>query len=189
MEVILLKKYEGLGFTGDIVKVKDGFARNYLVKNGIAVPNNTRKAKEYAHLKRQVEAKIAKEKLIAEDLKSKIEDQEFELRLNVSEKGKVFGSITSKDIEAALNKAGYEISKKLINLLEPIKKIGKTEVSVKLHSEVQANILFNIVGQQSKKIKAVKKKEDQEEVTDTESKVDSDQENVENLEDSTTPNE
>ncbi|MCR5134059.1 MAG: 50S ribosomal protein L9 [Clostridiales bacterium] len=145
MIVILLKDVKGTGKAGEVVKVSDGFARNMLIPRGMAkeaTEGNIRSLEKQKAIQAEkaAEAKAAAEKL-AEDLKSK----EIVIRTKGGEGGKLFGSITSKDIEAAVKEQlGVAIDKKKIQLESPIKHIGEHEVPVKLYAGVPAVIRVKV---------------------------------------------
>ena len=145
MEIILTENVEGLGNIGDLVKVKPGYGRNFLVPRGLAVSANTRNVKEMEHQKRQLERKMQKVTQAAELLKNKIEAVSCVLAHRAGEEGKLFGSVTSMEIEAKLAEAGVEIDRKKIQLAEPIKTLGDHEVPIKLEAGVVANIKVSVV--------------------------------------------
>jgi len=145
MEIILTENVDGLGTIGDLVKVKPGYGRNYLVPRGLAVAANTRNVKEMEHQKRQLERKMQKVTQAAELLKSKVEAVTCVLTHRAGEEGKLFGSVTSMEIEAKLAEAGVEIDRKKIQLAEPIKTLGEHEVPVKLDAGVVATIKISVV--------------------------------------------
>jgi large subunit ribosomal protein L9 len=145
MEIILTENVEGLGTIGDQVNVKPGYGRNYLVPRGLAVAANTRNVKEMEHQKRQLERKVQKVTQAAELLKAKIEAVSCVLTHRAGEEGKLFGSVTSMEIEAKLAEAGVEIDRKKIQLAEPIRSLGEHEVPVKLDAGVVATIKISVV--------------------------------------------
>ncbi len=144
MNIILTENVDYLGNIGDSVKVKPGYARNYLIPRGLAVEANPRNVKELEHRKRQLERKLQKVTQAAELLKGKIEAVKCEFSLRASEEGKLFGSVTSMEIEAKLAEAGVEVDRKKIQLGEAIKTLGEFEVPVKLQAGVTANIKVNV---------------------------------------------
>lgn len=145
MEVILLEHVPGLGERGDVVNVKDGYARNYLIPKKLAVPN-TPSMKKMLENERRFDAKReAKRKESAEKIKEEIEKISLTIEAKVGEDGKLFGSITSKDIEEELKKHKFIVDKKLIELPEPIRHTGIYEIKIKLHPEVKANIKLWVV--------------------------------------------
>jgi len=145
MNVILTENVEGLGNIGDLVKVKPGYARNYLVPRSLAVEANTRNVKAFEHQKRQLERKAQKVAQDAEALKARIEAVKCVIAHRAGEEGKLFGSVTSMEIGEKLAAAGVEIDRKKIQLAEPIKTLGDHEVPVKLTAGVIANIKVSVV--------------------------------------------
>lgn len=145
MEIILTESVEGLGNIGDLVKVKPGYARNYLVPKGLAVAASSRNLKQLEHQKRQLERKMQKLTQAAEVLKGQIEKQALEFALRASEEGKLFGSVTSMEIEAKLAEKEIAVDRKKIQLDEPIKALGDYEVPVKLQAGVVATVKVSVV--------------------------------------------
>ena len=145
MNIILTENVEGLGRIGDLVKVKPGYARNFLVPQGFAVEANPRNVKELEHQKRQMERKLQKVTQAAEVLKGQIEKVPCVFSLRASEEGKLFGSVTTQDIGAKLAEADIEVDRKKIQLEEPIKTLGEHEVSVKLQAGVTATVKVSVV--------------------------------------------
>lgn len=148
MEVILLQDVKALGKKGQIVKVNDGYARNFILpkKLGIeATPKNLNEIK----LQKQHDAKVAEENLeAAKALAAKIEAGEITLPIKVGEGGKIFGSISSKEIgQAVKSQMGYEVDKKKIQLKEGIKQVGTHTVVIKLHTKVSANLKVVVTGE------------------------------------------
>ncbi|RKQ63188.1 LSU ribosomal protein L9P [Thermovibrio guaymasensis] len=146
MEVILLKDMENLGKVGDIVKVKDGYARNYLIPSGIALPatksNVARVRNELQSLRKKAERQIARFKELAEKLNTTRVTIEHE----AGEEGKLFGSVTTSQIEKALHKAGFEdIEKKQIILEKPIRETGTYEVKIHLFKDIEATVTVDVV--------------------------------------------
>lgn len=145
MEIILTENVENLGNIGDLVKVKPGYARNYLVPRGLAMEANTRNIKELEHQKRQMARKMEKITDAANLLKGKIEAATCVISHRAGEEGKLYGAVTTMEIEAKLKEAGIEIDRKKIQLDEPIKTLGTHEVPVKLQAGIVANIKVNVV--------------------------------------------
>lgn len=145
MEIILMSDVEKVGKQGDILKVSDGFARNFLIPNKKAkmLTKDTLAQQDALRKKR----KLAMEKLKKdqEALAAKIEKITCTFEMEVGEEDKLFGSVTSQDIAAALAKEGIEIDKRKIVLEDHIKKTGEYTASVKLHAEVEATIKLNVV--------------------------------------------
>jgi large subunit ribosomal protein L9 len=138
--VILRENVDGLGNIGDVVTVKAGYARNYLVPQGFASVANQRNVKELDHQKRQLARKLEKVTKDAEGIKARVEKVTCEFTQRASEEGKLFGSVTSMDLEAKLQAAGVEIDRKKIQLSEPIKSLGEHTVAVKLDAGVVAEL-------------------------------------------------
>ncbi len=145
MNIILTENVEGLGTIGDLVNVKPGYARNFLIPKGMALEANTRNVKELEHQKRQMERKMQRVMQAVEVLKSRIEGTKIEVTHRASEEGKLFGSVTSMEIEEKLVAAGIEIDRRKIQLPEPIKTLGKHEVPIKLDAGIIATVEVNVV--------------------------------------------
>jgi large subunit ribosomal protein L9 len=144
MNIILTENVDGLGTIGDLVDVKPGYGRNYLVPQGLAVEANTRNVKELDHQKRQLERKMLKVLQATEFLKGEIEKVSCEFTLRASEEGRLFGSVTSMEIAERLAAAGVEVDRKKIQLAEPIKALGEFSVPVKLQAGVTATIKVKV---------------------------------------------
>ncbi len=140
MEIILQKNYPSLGYVGDRVKVAAGFARNFLLPRGFAIEASGRNERQVAHMLAGVNKHKEKMRAEASELSNRVSRAVLEFTLKTGEAGKIFGSVTTKDIEAALQTQGFDIVRKQIRLLEAIKKPGEYAVSVKLHAEVSAEI-------------------------------------------------
>ncbi len=145
MKVILTENVDGLGKIGDMVKVKPGYARNFLVPRRLAVEANTRNLTELEHQKRQMARKLEKVTKEAEIFKTRIEGVKCVLTHRAGEEGKLFGSVTSMEIEAKLAEAGVALDRKKILLPEPIKALGDYQVPVKLQAGVIAQIKVSVV--------------------------------------------
>lgn len=150
MEVILREDYPSLGHVGDKVSVKAGYFRNYLAPKGIAIEAESANAKRLAHAVRGIMAKRAKKKEEAKEFAKKLQEKPIEFTLKTGTAGKSFGSITSRDIEAAFKKENIEINRKQIKLLEPIKSAGSHSVDVKVHAEVHATITVNVIAEKKR---------------------------------------
>ncbi len=147
MKVVLLQDLEGYGTFGDVISVKDGFANNYLIPRGIALPATEGNIKHVQSILRHRARRLQKEKEKATLLAEKMKGLELELVRPVGDKGKLFGSVTASDIANALKEKGFDVDRKKIVLKSPIKDIGLYTVSVKLHPEVSVDIKVNIVPQ------------------------------------------
>lgn len=145
MEVILSKDVPGIGKAGAVVKVKDGFAINYLLPKGLALPSTSGNLKKLKQEKQQKEVLQEKVKLEAEKLKEKLAVLSLTIPVLVHEEGKLYANIGAQDISRALKEEGFEIEKSAILLEEPIKAIGIYEIPVKLHPEVSLKLKMWIV--------------------------------------------
>lgn len=139
-QVILRENVEGLGTIGDIVNVKSGYARNYLVPQGLAAKADARNVKELEHQKHQLARKLEKVTKDAEGIKARIEKVTCQFTQRASEEGKLFGSVTSMDLVGKLEEAGIAIDRKKIQLPDPIKSLGEHQVEVKLDAGVVAEL-------------------------------------------------
>ncbi|RKX69068.1 50S ribosomal protein L9 [candidate division TA06 bacterium] len=145
MEIILLKDVEKMGKIGDVVKVKDGFARNYLIPEGIAIIDNESNKKRVKHLVSSANKKVYKAKEDAEGLSEELSKLSLTISVKAGEEDKLYGSVTNSDIEKLLKKEGYEIDHKMIIIEEPIKKLGVYDIRIKLHSEVYGAVKLWVV--------------------------------------------
>lgn len=147
MKVILLEDVRGTGKAGDVANVSDGYARNMLIPRGLAVEATAQNIKQLEKKKEAMAKKFAEDKAAALELKKKLEEVTVEVRTKVGKDGKVFGSVTSKDIADALNQMGFDIDKKKIQLDSPIKATGMTDVNVKLFTEISGKVKVNVVSE------------------------------------------
>jgi large subunit ribosomal protein L9 len=145
MKVILIADEPSLGKAGEIVQVKDGFARNYLIPKKKALPATPDNLNRLEQMRKQLEASKAKARQAAETLSAKLEKMDLVFRRQAAGTEKLFGSVTSMDIEKALKEKGIEVDRKRIQLPEPIKQLGEFTVPVKLHPEVTANLRVKVV--------------------------------------------
>ncbi len=145
MEVILLEKIRNLGALGDQVRVKNGYARNYLIPYGKAVIANEQNKAEFearrAELERQQQDALARAQARAET----IDGATIQMSVRASEEGKLFGSVSTRDIAEAMKAAGYEVSRSEIQLSSgPIKEVGDFEITVGLHPEVTVKVTVSV---------------------------------------------
>ena len=145
MKVVLLEDIPRLGKMGDLIQTKDGYARNYLLPKKIAVPANPQNLKTLEHQKTLLQQKQNRIKRDAEKLAQKIEKISCTISKPAGEEDKLFGAVTSLDIEESLNEEGLKIDRKRIQLEEPIKSLGIYKVPIKLHPEVTANLKVWVV--------------------------------------------
>jgi len=145
MKVILRQDYENLGRMGDIVEVKDGYARNFLIPRKIALPATPGNIKMVETEKKQKAFKLEREKLNAQKLAEKLNGLEIVIPMRAGENERLFGSVTAQMIADEISKMGIEVDRKKILLDEPIKMLGSYEVPIKLHPDVSVKIKVNVV--------------------------------------------
>ena len=145
MDVILLENVANLGKVGEMVKVKPGQARNYLIPRKLAIIATPKNLKQFQHQKKIVAQKIAKQRREALDLAKQLEAESFTIQRMSQDEEKLYGSVTSRDIEEVLQSAGYQIDRKYIMLEKPIKKPDMYIVPVRLFQDVVVNIKLWVV--------------------------------------------
>jgi large subunit ribosomal protein L9 len=145
MQVILLEDVSSLGKAGDLVKVAAGFGRNYLIPQKKAILATEKGIKTLEHQKRLVQHRMAKTKKDIQRTAQEIETLSCTFAKSVGESGKLFGSVTTMEIEAYLKENGIEVDRKKIHLEEPIKSVGMFTVPIKLHPDVVANLKVWVV--------------------------------------------
>jgi len=145
MQIILLEDVPSLGKAGDLLKVSEGYGRNYLIPQKKAILATEKNLKGLEHQKRQVQSRMGKTKKDAESLAQQIEGLSCTFAKTVGESGKLFGSVTSMEIESYLKENGINVDRKKILLDEPIKNLGMFTVAIKLHSEVTADLKVWVV--------------------------------------------
>ena len=148
MEVILREDVPNLGTVGDLVKVKPGYARNYLLPRGLAVVADRRNVGELEHQKRLVADKRERDRRQAETFAQKLTQLRVTLTARAGEEGKLFGSVTNIDIEKALAEHGFTIERRRIRLEEPIKSIGEHLVPIHLGVGVDAHVTVVVEAQE-----------------------------------------
>jgi large subunit ribosomal protein L9 len=144
IKVLLKNDVANLGTGGEIVRVRPGFARNFLLPRGLAVPATAGNLARVDDLKRQVAAQAKQELEAANALATQIAGASVSIERAVGEEGKMYGSVTTKDIEDAFAKAGVKLDRKKIVLADPIKSIGSFEVPIKLHASVTGTLKVNV---------------------------------------------
>ncbi len=144
MKLILAADVERLGLMGDLVEVADGYARNYLLPRKMAAVATLKNVKSLEHEKRVIADRIRKEKFSAEEEAKKIGALAISITVKVGEEGKLFGSVTSKDIAAAMAAQGIVVDKRLILLDKPIKEAGTFQVPVKVRHDVTAQVQVEV---------------------------------------------
>jgi large subunit ribosomal protein L9 len=144
MKVILKTEVEPLGFEGDIVTVANGYARNYLIPKGFALEATTQNVKLMETQRKKIEIRRLKAKEDAEKVRERIGDVVVTITQKAGEEGRLYGSVTTMDIAAELEKQGIAIERRKIVLDKPIKTLGDFDVSVKIHPEVTAGIRVTV---------------------------------------------
>ena len=144
MKVILREDVENLGRGGDLVEVKNGYGRNFLIPRGLAVVANPKNIREVEHQKSVAAAKAAKLKASAEAVARRLADTPIALKRKVGEQDKLYGSVTALDIVEALAGRGLKLDRRAIDLPEPVKTLGDFEVPVKLHREVVGKVKLKV---------------------------------------------
>ncbi|MGH8011036.1 MAG: 50S ribosomal protein L9 [Candidatus Binataceae bacterium] len=147
LQIILNEEVANLGRPGDVVKVRAGYARNYLLPRKLAVEANSRNLRAFEHDKRLAMTKREAKKAQATQLKDRVEAIALIIRAHAGEEGKLFGSVTNIDIERALRQQGVEIERRKIMLPEPIKQLGEFTVTVRLEPEVEAGLKLTVVAE------------------------------------------
>ena len=145
MKVIFLKDVKGQGKKGEVKNVSDGYATNFLFAQGLAKPANETNLKQLDHQTKQEAKQKENEKAAAKTLADKLAAVTVVIRSKVGEGGRLFGSITSKHIGDELKKLKFDIDKRKIELDDPIRTLGVTNVSIKLHPEVKAVLKVQVV--------------------------------------------
>ncbi|WP_195574002.1 50S ribosomal protein L9 [Paenibacillus sp. 1001270B_150601_E10] len=144
MKVIFLQDVKGQGKKGQIKEVSEGYGNNFLIKNGLARPATEGNMKTLEQQKKSEEKKKEQEKLDAEKLAAKLGETTVEVKTKAGEGGRLFGAVTSKQIAEALAKIGMKIDKRKIELNEPIRSLGYTNVEVKLHPDVRGTLKVHV---------------------------------------------
>lgn len=147
MKVILREDVENLGRAGDIVKVADGYGRNYLIPKRLAVQADVRNVRALEHDRRVIEARAKKIRKSAEELGAKLSTLSLTIPAKAGEEGKLFGAVTSRDIAEALDSAGVTVDRKLVLLPEPIKQVGEYKVKVKAGTDITPEISVSVVAE------------------------------------------
>jgi large subunit ribosomal protein L9 len=147
MEVILREHVEHLGRRGDVVKVAEGYARNYLLPRKLALAVTENNKRQIDREKKLGEARDMEEKSAAEGVAQRLAELQIEIARRVGENDVLYGSVTSADIAQALHAKGFEIDKKKIVLHDPLKAIGETSVPLKIHRDVTAQVRVKVVAE------------------------------------------
>jgi large subunit ribosomal protein L9 len=147
MEIILRQAVENLGKPGDVVKVKSGYARNYLLPHGLAYEATPGNLKRIQQERDRLDAAENERRTAAQGLAEKIEQVSLTFSARVGEEGKLFGSVTAADIAAQLEAQGFHLEKRQIDLHEPIKALGVYRVPVRLHADVKPEVRVWVIKQ------------------------------------------
>jgi large subunit ribosomal protein L9 len=151
MEVILREHVDHLGQRGEIVKVADGYARNYLLPRKLALIATDGNRKQIEREREKFEAREAEEKKVAESLAARMGNLEIEIARRVGETDVLFGSVTTADIAAVLLTRGFEVDRRKLQLAEPIKKLGEYDIPLRLSRDVVAHIKVRVVAEGAEK--------------------------------------
>ena len=144
MQVILLERVAKLGQMGDVVDVKPGYARNFLLRQGKALTASADNIASFENQKAQLEAQNLETKKEAEDMAGRLEGQQFIVIRQASDAGALYGSVSTRDAADAATEAGFTLDRKQVALARPIKELGLHDVIVTLHPEVEATIQLNV---------------------------------------------
>jgi len=145
MEVILREHVDNLGKRGEIVKVADGYARNYLLPRKLALLATEGNKKQIEREREKFDAKESEEKKVADAMAARVGGLDIQIARRVGENDVLFGSVTAADIATALEAKGFEVDRRKLQLHEPIKKLGEFDVPLKLHREVVATVKVKVV--------------------------------------------
>lgn len=145
IEVILRKDIPKLGKAGDIIRVKDGYARNYLIPKGLAIPANQRTIQALESQRKIILAKAERERKKAQSLAEKLQGTTITLYRRVVEEGRLYGSVSAVDIVKALEEKGFNIDKKQVELEDPIKTVGTFEVNIRIAPDISVPIKVEVI--------------------------------------------
>lgn len=148
MKVILKEDVESLGKMGDTVSVSDGYARNFLIPKGLCIEASNKNVKVLEHERKLIEKKLERQREQAKTLSEKLKAVSVTIPMKVGEQDKLFGSVTSKDIEKALAARGVEVNRRNIMMEEPIRSLGEFRVKIKLHPEVFSEVSVVVTGEE-----------------------------------------
>ena len=148
MKVILREDVEKLGKAGEVVKVADGYGRNYLIPRQLAFLANVRNMKTLDHDRRMIETRAKKTRKTAEGRRRTLSGMSLSISAKAGEEGKLFGAVTSRDIAEALEKAGVKIDRKSIQLEEPIKQLGEYKVKIRVAADVVPEISVTVTAEE-----------------------------------------
>src|SRR2546423_1390236 len=145
MEIILREDVQHVGKVGEVVKGKDGYARNYLLPKGLAYPATEANKKRIAYEGERVAKQLAAEKTAAESEATRLAEVHLTFEVKVGEEEKLYGSVTASDIQRKLEELGLHVDKRKIDLPEPIRELGEYNVGIKIHPQVRPEIRVTVV--------------------------------------------
>ena len=145
MKLILTQEVTGLGSAGDVVEVKDGYGRNYLIPRGFGIRWTRGGEKTIESIKKARDARSVRDSDHAAEVKARLEDATFSVKVRAGEGGRLFGAVTAAEIANAINEAGAEVDKRTIVVTNPIKSLGAHTVTVRVHDDVEAQVNLNVV--------------------------------------------
>ncbi len=148
VKLILREEVANLGEAGDLVSVKPGYARNFLIPQGKAIPATESRVKELEHHQRVVAEKVARELKALKVVVDQLESLTLETTAKAGEEGKLFGSVTAAQIAELLGEKGYEVDRRKILLDEPIKEVGEHSVPIKLHTDLVAKLTIKVAAEE-----------------------------------------
>lgn len=146
-DILLLQPVEGLGGEGDQVRVRAGYARNFLLPRKLAIPLTVANRKQIDSLRKAREVREARELEGARKLAEKIEQTRIALAVKTGEGGRMFGAVTAADLHAKLVEAGVEVDRKRVQLYTPVKTLGQHSTKVRLHPEIVVELTFDVVSE------------------------------------------
>ncbi|MCW2752869.1 MAG: ribosomal protein [Marmoricola sp.] len=145
MKLILTQEVTGLGAPGDVVEVKDGYGRNYLIPRGFGIRWTRGGEKTIESIKKARDSRAVRDADHAAEVKTRLESSVFQVKVRAGEGGRLFGAVTTADIATAIVDAGGEVDKRTIVVANPIKSLGPHTVTVKVHDDVEAKVSLNVV--------------------------------------------
>ncbi len=145
MKLILTQEVTGLGAAGDVVEVKDGYGRNFLIPRGFGMRWTRGGEKTIESIKKARDARSVRDEEHAAEVKAKLEGSTYNVRVRAGEGGRLFGAVTAADIAEAITEGGGEVDKRTIVVGNPIKSLGAHTVTVKVHDDVEAQVNLNVV--------------------------------------------
>ena len=148
MQVILREDVAHLGEVGDVVNVKSGYARNFLLPRGLAVVANERQMSRLEHEKGIIEKRVSRLRDDAQGIKNKLEKVSLNIEKACGENGKLFGSVTAMEVEALLRESGFDVDRRKIQLWENLKALGDYDIDIKLHRDVVATVKVSVTSKE-----------------------------------------